>query len=205
MKIRHALVSDSKYLWQWRNDPQTRQNSVNQDEVSWGDHNNWFTASQKNDAREIFIGLNNETNELVGMVRFDFNIATTTSKVSLNLNPDWRGKNISSLMLSMAIDKFQNDRFFLLIAEILAHNTQSIKTFKRCGFALEDDTSDLLIFKNKQGIIDAIEGVRSANNVNWMDLIRLAFRVAPKEANEIVGKINTGDGQIANLLKRLGE
>jgi hypothetical protein len=38
-----------------------------------------------------------------------------------------------------------------------------------------------------------------------MDLIRLAFRVAPKEANEIVGKINTGDGQIANLLKRLGE
>jgi hypothetical protein len=45
MKIRHALESDSKYLWQWRNDPQTRQNSVNQDEISWGDHNNWFTAS----------------------------------------------------------------------------------------------------------------------------------------------------------------
>ena len=123
MKIRHALVSDSKYLWQWRNDPQTRQNSVNQDEVSWGDHNNWFADSQKNDASEIFIGLNNEPNELVGMVRFDFNIATTTSKVSLNLNPDWRGKNISSLMLSMAIDEFQNDRFFLLIAEILSHNT----------------------------------------------------------------------------------
>ncbi len=55
-----------------------------------------------------------------------------------------------------------------------------------------------------QSLIDEIEKVRSANNVNWMDLLRLAFSEAPENARIIMRKINSDDYRIGELLKMLG-
>ena len=52
-------------------------------------------------------------------------------------------------------------------------------------------------------IIDEIEKIRSKNNVNWMDILRLAFKHAPKDARTLIGKINNDDSKISNLLKQL--
>tara|TARA_B100001029_G_C15059691_1_gene457314 strand:- start:1097 stop:1294 length:198 start_codon:yes stop_codon:yes gene_type:complete len=52
-------------------------------------------------------------------------------------------------------------------------------------------------------IIDEIEKIRSKNNINWMNLLRLAFRESPEEAREIVSKINMDDNKISELLKKL--
>ena len=38
-------------------------------------------------------------------------------------------------------------------------------------------------------IIDEIEKVRTRNNVNWMDVLRLAFKNAPDEAKKLMKKI----------------
>ena len=38
--------------------------------------------------------------------------------------------------------------------------------------------------------IDQIQLIRQKNNVNWMDILRLAFKYAPKEASQIMNKIN---------------
>ena len=54
-------------------------------------------------------------------------------------------------------------------------------------------------------IIDEVERVRTRNNVNWMDVLRLAFRHAPDEARELMKKINQEDGQISALFKQLSE
>ena len=54
-------------------------------------------------------------------------------------------------------------------------------------------------------IIDAIEKVRSKNNINWMNILRLAFKHSPEEARVIVGKINEDDGKISALLKQLSQ
>jgi len=40
-------------------------------------------------------------------------------------------------------------------------------------------------------IINKIEKVRSKNNSNWMDVLRLAFKYAPNEARSLVKKINS--------------
>ena len=65
-----------------------------------------------------------------------------------------------------------------------------------------------LVDKNKKieqylKIIDEIEKVRTRNNVNWMDVLRLAFTHAPEEAKDLMKKINTADDEISELLKRL--
>ena len=54
-------------------------------------------------------------------------------------------------------------------------------------------------------IIDEIEKVRTKNNVNWMDLLRLAFTRSPKQAKKIMGKIEYEDNKISNLMKKLSE
>ncbi len=52
-------------------------------------------------------------------------------------------------------------------------------------------------------IIDQIQKVRSKNNINWMDLIRLSFKHAPNETIKVIKKINSQDKKIANLFKKI--
>lgn len=205
INIRPAVDHDARDIWRWRNDSVTRENSPNAGEVSWDEHVVWYKASLFDANRNIFIGVDTDTGASVGMVRFDIHQDGFTAEVSINLNPEWRGKKISSILLNMAIGEVQKVSPFVFIAEIKPENHPSICCFKRCGFSLYEDNGGVLIFKNKQGIIDAIENVRANNNVNWMDLLRLAFRVAPLEAEEIVGRINNDDGRIASLLNMLGK
>ena len=54
-------------------------------------------------------------------------------------------------------------------------------------------------------IIDEIEKVRTKNNVNWMDLLRLAFTYAPEEAKELMKKIDHEDTRISDLVKALSK
>ncbi len=54
-------------------------------------------------------------------------------------------------------------------------------------------------------IIDQIEKIRSKNNINWMNILRLAFKYAPEEARTIVSKINSDDQRISDLLKKLSK
>lgn len=54
-------------------------------------------------------------------------------------------------------------------------------------------------------IIDQIQEIRSKNNKNWMDLLRLSFTVAPTETAQIVAKIYEDDGAISELAKKLTE
>ena len=48
-------------------------------------------------------------------------------------------------------------------------------------------------------IIDKIEKVRSKNNVNWMDVLRVALKHAPDETIRLMKDINQKDKKISNL------
>lgn len=54
-------------------------------------------------------------------------------------------------------------------------------------------------------IIDEIEKIRSRNNKNWMDILRLAFTHAPREASQILSGIYLEDDKISKLAKQLTE
>ncbi len=54
-------------------------------------------------------------------------------------------------------------------------------------------------------IIDKIEKIRSKNNVNWMNILRLAFKLDPKKASKIMSKINYDDKKISSLLNQLSK
>lgn len=52
-------------------------------------------------------------------------------------------------------------------------------------------------------IIDRIEKVRTNNNVNWMDILRIAITYAPKETKAVLKRINEDDNKISDLFKDL--
>jgi len=51
--------------------------------------------------------------------------------------------------------------------------------------------------------IDKIEKARKQNNVNWMDVLRIALKHAPEETIILMNKINKKDQIITNLFKRV--
>ena len=59
--------------------------------------------------------------------------------------------------------------------------------------------------RTDEEIIDEIEKVRSRNNINWMDVLRLAFKHSPNEAKKLVNKITIEDTRISKLFKQLEE
>ena len=54
-----------------------------------------------------------------------------------------------------------------------------------------------------QKIIDKIENVRASNNVNWMNILRIAMKNNPIETVKVISKIYESDSDISNLVKLL--
>jgi len=52
-------------------------------------------------------------------------------------------------------------------------------------------------------IINQIEKVRTKNNVNWMNILRIAFQKDPESAKKCFRKINNQDKKINSLAARL--
>jgi len=57
--------------------------------------------------------------------------------------------------------------------------------------------------KNYLQIISHIENIRKKNNVNWMNILRIAFKYNPKAAAKIMSKIYLDDKKIGILVKKL--
>ncbi len=54
-------------------------------------------------------------------------------------------------------------------------------------------------------IIDELERVRANNNINWMNILRLAFKNSPSEARKIISEINKKDNEISHILDKLSK
>jgi hypothetical protein len=62
---------------------------------------------------------------------------------------------------------------------------------------------DTTKIKKSLVIINKIEKIRSKNNVNWMDVLRIALKNSPNETIKLIKDINQKDKKISNLLGRI--
>lgn len=139
LHIRPAVLEDSLTLLEWRNDPQTRENSLTTEEVSLENHHKWFTGSLQREDRVIYVAeaISSENHfQACGMCRFDISQAGKTAVVSINLSPKFRGQGLSLPILQMSITEFSQsqDQVNILEAEIKVSNQASISIFTKAGF-----------------------------------------------------------------------
>lgn len=52
-------------------------------------------------------------------------------------------------------------------------------------------------------IIKKIENTRTKNNINWMNILRIAMKYSPQETKKALKKINNQDQKISKLLKKI--
>lgn len=52
-------------------------------------------------------------------------------------------------------------------------------------------------------IIEKIEKTRAVNNINWMNILRIAIVNDPNKTINVMKKINSKDKRISNLLSKL--
>ncbi len=59
------------------------------------------------------------------------------------------------------------------------------------------------VLNKSNKIINAIQKIRTNNNKNWMNILRLAFKSDPKNASKILKNITSSDKKISKLTSKL--
>jgi RimJ/RimL family protein N-acetyltransferase len=146
MKVIKANLSDTFDIFKWRNNITTILYSVSQKKVQLSKHKKWFKNNLIDTKNKIYIGLVTLKKRIykIGMIRFD---EKKRVNVSINLNPKFRGMNLSKKFLKMSIKKFNRKKS--LFAKIHKNNKRSINCFSSCGFILFKTQKQFMIFKKK--------------------------------------------------------
>lgn len=152
--ISKATKNDSKDVWQWRNDELTKKMFKISDNVNWEAHSYWYEKSLVNPNRYLYLGFLND-DEKIGICRFDVDINANIAEVSINLNPQYRNKKLSSQLLSESISKFSEEKNIDLVATIKKSNIESIKCFTKSGFTFEREDEVYGYYKKQASKLSA--------------------------------------------------
>lgn len=209
IRLRDATPEDADCLLLWRNDAKTRAASFQDKMVSQAEHRDWLKNSLVDSDRLILIA--ELDRRAVGMLRFD-KLTNYTALISILIAPQDQNKGFARTVLSLGV-KMRPFGCQNFTAEIKPDNIQSQRLFQNAGFQQTQRHEGRLIYDYKEKnmsdktkydlIIDDIEAVRTRNNKNWMDILRLAFRHSPQEAAAILREIYKEDKEISDLAARL--
>src|SRR3989344_2193574 len=142
--LRFVEEEDKETIFNWRNDPVTIENSIT-GKVNYLEHKIWFANKIKDINTHLFIIIN-EFFEKVGIVFF--NEKDNQAVISINLNPDFRGKGYGTASLLKAVSQyFDNFPIESIIAEIKENNNISLRLFKQIGFVEESKERNLLTLR----------------------------------------------------------
>jgi len=98
-----------------------------------------------------------------------------------------------------------------LIAKVKKINRISSHFFEKNGYSkLNTLTGIVTYYKIRNNlsirylnVISNIENVRKNNNINWMNILRIAFKKSPEETSKVFKEIYTSDKKINKLTKKL--
>lgn len=221
MKIKIRLIkwTDKDDILKWRNNIYSRKNSLINSVVTKNEHNKWYKKIISSHCHTSFIL---EVDAVkAGFINYEHK-SNKRLYTSINLNPDFRGKNLGSkfliltsrkLIINGFIGRFdakiKNGNFASERSFIKAHYTKNRIYDNYSLYSYDVQNRELnMSKKNKKKdsfnrIIDQIEDIRSKNNTNWMDILRIAFEHSPKEASKVMSEIYNEDQKISLLAKKL--
>jgi RimJ/RimL family protein N-acetyltransferase len=137
LTLRAATIEDSRLVWEWRNEPDTRLASFNTDPIPLERHLDWFPRQLARADSRMFIA-ETPAHEPVGIVRFDD--LAGAPEVSIALAPGHRGKGYGRQVLVEACTRvFRESGAARIVALVRQDNPASAAAFARAGFAHDAD------------------------------------------------------------------
>lgn len=135
IRYRFAELSDSKLIWNWRNEESVRCFSRNHALIPKHEHELWFAKRIRDIAKQpIFIFSNEKTD--IGFTRLDTQeLPSGLSEISIVVVPEMRSKGFGSIMLRATIDFARTMSGVMeIIATIREDNQSSLNLFMSSGF-----------------------------------------------------------------------
>ncbi len=141
--VREVDFTDIEIIFEWANDPETRQNSHSTDAIEWAEHKKWFSESLRNSNRCLLMCCLADSSVKVGLVRFD--IDNESASISYTIAPAMRKKGLAKVCLNYAIQCFkeQNAAIARINAEIKSTNVASQKAMEGVGFEFIRDEGEI--------------------------------------------------------------
>ncbi|MFD1992648.1 GNAT family N-acetyltransferase [Paenibacillus nicotianae] len=133
VNFREVIYEDIWLLYNWSNDPLSRQMSFSSEPILKEEHEKWFAHVMENPNIVLLIAEVN--NEPIGFVRF--NISNDEAVISIAINRSQRGKGLAVLMINESIKYIKKIKYIEHIyAYIKEENAPSIRTFLKANFLL---------------------------------------------------------------------
>ena len=129
LSLRRAAPSDCAVIFEWANDPVTRENSFSQDLIPWERHKAWFDQILQDPERVLFIAV--VAGEAIGQARLSRLSVQGEEEISVALAPAWRGRGLAADVIRLAT---RESRGPILHAYVKSGNTASIRAFLRAGY-----------------------------------------------------------------------
>ena len=202
--IKKILKSDLNFTFLLRNNKSVRKKFFNSNSISINEHKDWFLKKIKS-KKDFFLVIIKDKNK-VGTIRYDKK--EFYYEISISLFPKYQSKNIASKALK-ASEKILKKG--MILSNIKKNNQKSLKFFINNGYSvLSKDKKNILykVLNNQESarnnrLIDQIQEIRKKNNVNWMDILRIAFESSPDKTKKVFKNIFTDDKNINAISKKL--
>jgi len=136
MQIHHrkAKISDLDLYFEWTNDPATRSNSFNTQEVDYQEHTNWFSIKVE-DKKALLLVFENDENIPIGQIRIEQK--TDENIIGISIDKNFRGLGLAVPMLTSACEVFFTEfQEKNIHAYIKKTNLASLNSFKKAGFEI---------------------------------------------------------------------
>jgi RimJ/RimL family protein N-acetyltransferase len=144
--LRAALPTDAQVLFEWRNDAAARSASSSRVEVEWEGHQEWLARVIADPRRFLYVAESTESSGLarVGTSRFDLDPDGLAAEVSINLNPEFRGRGLAAGVLEASLERFSSDwaGTVPVRALIRPENSRSVRLFTAAGFVRSGSAGD---------------------------------------------------------------
>ena len=150
VRLRPATMEDAERLFQWRNDPLTRSQSLQQQPVEWEAHLKWLQASLQNPDRQLYIA-ESATNGAVqsigvGTVRADR--IDGEYELSWTVAPEQRGNGWGRHIVAALIATLPADATYRAI--VMNTNPASERIAEALGMIMESSSPTQTIFAGRK-------------------------------------------------------
>ena len=149
---RLVTADDEQLLFDWANDPLTRAQAFNTDDIPLATHRTWLETRLTNPDRYLLYVIENHAGVAVGQARFELN-ENQDWVISYSLAPDFRGQGLGKKLLSAALAKL-NGQYpcCAVIGHVKNVNLRSQAIFESLGFSHDkDENNEFIIYRHILG------------------------------------------------------
>lgn len=149
--LRRAGWRDCVRLWQWRNDPDVREQMFNQRRIPFLQHLRWYRELLQDAGSWLFVAHDMHASP-VGYVRLTLvqsptSVAVSCADVSIVVAPGRQREGYGTAIMDGALTEASRLGLSRLYADVKASNGRSLAMFRRVGFktrAVSEETVRLV-------------------------------------------------------------